>query len=694
MSKEQDRQPDLFESNSQSEKADEGKNSEATQASKTEARKDAPKDKKPKKRSKHDHIPKHERHGPLTDMVDENFLQYASYVICERAIPSLEDGLKPVQRRILHALHEIDDGRFIKVANVVGHSMQYHPHGDASITDALVVLANKKYLIEGQGNFGNLLTGDKAAAPRYIECRLTALARNEIFNKELTEYIPSYDGRNREPVTLPAKLPLLLMLGAEGIAVGLSTRILPHNFIDLLEAMIAIIQKKPFEVYPDLPRGGLIEVSEYENGSGRIRSRAKISPKGKTKLIISELPYGTTTEALQSSIEDAVKKKKVPVSSIYDYTAENVELELKLKPNTNTDKAIKALYAFTRCENSVSCNVVVIRGNRPCEMSVDDILKFNADQLLDILKRELELRKGQLEDAIHTKTLVQIFIENRIYKDIEECETYKAVQKAVRDGFKPFEDKLLREITNKDVEMLLGIPIKRISRFDIEKNRKDIEKIMEELDEVKKNLKSIKRYAVRYLKSLIKKYKDEYPRRSEITSFGDIELRELTAKELTISHDKKNGYIGSDVEGDELFKCSSLDKISIVWDSGVYMTVKPPEKMFVDKNVVYCAKYDRDRIMTMVYKNEQISYIKRFNIGGTILDKEYRCAPEGSKVIFFEEGTPEELYVVYRPRKNQRVHKNVYYPPDVSVKGPKAKGNKLTSKSIARISTSKPRNWD
>jgi topoisomerase-4 subunit A len=641
----------------------------------------------------HDHIPKHQHHGPLTDMIDSNFLQYASYVICERAIPSVEDGLKPVQRRILHSLKEKDDGRFIKVANIVGHTMQYHPHGDASITDALVVIANKHFLVEGQGNFGNLLTGDRAAASRYIECRLTELARTELFNNDLTRFIPSYDGRNKEPVTLPAKLPVLLMMGAEGIAVGLSTRILPHNFIELLEAQIAIIQKKPFEVFPDLPRGGLIDVSEYENGRGRIRSRAKIRPKGDGQLLITELPYGTTTEALANSIEDAVRKKKIMINSIDDYTAESVEIQLRLKSGSDQEKTRKALYAFTRCENSVSCTSIVIRDNRPCDMSVDEILRFNTKLLLDILRRELELSKEKLESSMHTKTLIQIFIENRIYKEIEECETYPAVQKSVRDGFKPFKKKLIREITNEDVEMLLGIPIKRISRFDLNKSSADIEKIMAELVEVENNLKSIKRYAVRYLKTLIKKYSSKYPRKSKITSFSDIEVRELTSKELTVYHDK-NGYIGTEIDGEELFKCSSLDKITLIRESGVYTTIRPPEKLFVDSNLKYCAKYDRDQVITLIYTYKDFSFIKRFKFGGTILDKEYLCTPNGAKVIFLEEGTPEEIYVKYRPRKNQRVHQQVFKPEDFAIKSAKAKGNQLTTKAIARISTTRPRNWD
>jgi len=338
---------------------------------------------------------------------------------------------------------------------------------------------------------------------------------------------------------------MLLMLGAEGIAVGLSTRILPHNFIELLEAVIAVIQKKPFAVYPDLPRGGLIDVSEYDQGNGKIRSRARIEIESKTKLVITELPYATSTEAIENSIEDAVRKKKVPVLSIDDYTAEQVEIHLKLKPGSDPEQAIKSLYAFTQCENSVSCSCIVIKAARPCEMSVDEVIRFNAERLLDLLRRELEIARDRLGEEINTKTLVQIFIENRIYKEIEQCETYPAVQQAVLDGFKPFKKQLRREIENKDVEMLLGIPIKRISLFDINKNREDIE----ELAEVEKNLKSIKRYATSYLNGIIKKYRDQFPRKSEITSFSEIELRELTAKELTIFHDAENGYIGTEVDG-------------------------------------------------------------------------------------------------------------------------------------------------
>ena len=378
-------------------------------------------------------------HGPLRQLVDYNFLQYASYVICDRAIPNVEDGLKPVQRRIMHAISEKDDGRFIKVANVVGHTMQYHPHGDASINDALVSLTNRGgYLIEGQGNFGNIYTGDPAAASRYIECRLTHLAREELFNKELTRYIPSYDGRNKEPVVLPCKLPLLLMLGAEGIAVGLSTKILTYNFIELLEEQIEILHEKkrtPHKctVLPDFQTGGLMDVSEYDNGNGKVKVRAKIGERGGNRLVVTDLPYGQTTESLTSSIEDAVRKKKVAVRAINDFTAENVEIELVLSPGADPEQVKQALYVFTSCETPISSRIVVIYKNRPVEMTVDEILHLNTQQLLIILEAELNFRKDKLLDAFHTKTLVQIFVENRIYKKIEQCKTYEAVYKAVLD---------------------------------------------------------------------------------------------------------------------------------------------------------------------------------------------------------------------------------------------------------------------
>jgi topoisomerase-4 subunit A len=645
----------------------------------------------------HTHLALNSEHGPLRKLVDFNFLQYASYVICDRAIPNVEDGLKPVQRRIMHSLHEKDDGRFIKVANIVGHTMQYHPHGDASINDALVSLTNRGgYLIEGQGNFGNIFTGDPAAASRYIECRLTPLAREEIFNKALTRYIPSYDGRNKEPVVLPCKLPLLLMLGASGIAVGLSTDILTYNFIELLEEQIEILHEKvrtPHKAnpLPDFLTGGLMDVSEYSNGIGKVKVRAKIDERN-GRLVITDLPYGQTTEKITASIEDAVRKKKVAVRAINDFTAENVEIELVLSQGADPEQVRQALYVFTTCETALSSRIVVIHNNRPVEMTVDEILHLNTKQLLVILEAELNLRRDQLLDAFHTKTLVQIFVENRIYKKIEQCKTYEAVVQAVFAGLEPFLDRLRRPVVEEDVEMLLAIQIKRISLFDMSKNKAEIEKILTELAEVEKNLKSLTVYATRYLKELIKKYKAFYPRRTEVKTFKEIEVRELTASELDIKHDTEAQFVGSGVKGESLMKCSSLDKLVFVWDDGRYQMMPPPEKLFVDGNLLYSAIFDRDREMTCVYVHERATFIKRFTFGGTIMNRDYQIAPEGSKILYWQEGCPEELYLRYRPAKGQRIHQQFFKLKDLAVKGSKAKGNRLTTKSVQYID-SKPGRW-
>lgn len=635
-------------------------------------------------------------HGPLRAMMDRNFLEYASYVICDRAIPAMEDGLKPVQRRILWSLHENDDGRFTKVANIVGHCMQYHPHGDASIADALVNLTNKRYLIEGQGNFGNPLTGDQAAASRYIECRLTPLARKEIFNDDLTTFVPNYDGRKKEPVTLPSKLPLLLMTGAEGIAVGMSTKLLSHNFIELLEAQIAILQKKPFKLLPDFFQGGQMDAAEYDDGNGKVKVRARFKKGETSRLVITEVPFGTTTESLMTSIEDAVRKKKVPIRAINDFTSEKVEVELLLSPGTSPDKAMKALYAFTACESSISVRAVVIRKNRPVDSNVSEILRDNTAQCVDIIHRELELRKKNLLDSLHTKTLVQIFIENRIYKRIEECKTSEAVQDAILQGFEPFKAKLLRPISPDDIEMLLSVRIRRISLFDINKSRQEIEGIIKELAEVEKHLAKLIPYVIRYLKDLIKTYRPIYPRCTEITTFSNIEVRELTARELKIGFDAERGYVGHGVGGDTLFECSSYDKLVMFSQDGRYWVMSPPERFFVDGGMMLCAKADRDQEYTMVYtdKDSGFSYIKRFTLGGFILEKEYRAAPEGAQVLLLQTGVPETIFVKYKPAKAQRIHQQVFQTADIAVKGAKARGNQMTAKRIANIATAKPRWWN
>ncbi|NDA67880.1 MAG: DNA topoisomerase IV subunit A, partial [Verrucomicrobia bacterium] len=416
------------------------------------------------------------RELPLHRRVDKGFLEYASYVIRDRAIPNLEDGLKPVQRRILWTLHRSDDGRFVKVANIVGDCMKYHPHGDASIGDALVVLANKRYLIEGQGNFGNIFTGDPAAAPRYIECRLTELARTEVFNDEITQFVPSYDGRNKEPVMLPSKLPLTLMLGAEGIAVGLSCKILPHNFPELLEAQICILKKLPFRCLPDFPTGGQMDARDYQDGKGSVKVRAKIKEKDESTVVIKELPPGTTTESLTNSIEDAVAKGKLKVKSINDFTSEDVEIEIKAPNGVSAQQLTDALFAFTDCEVTINSRITVIRQQRPVELTVSEVLRENTDQLVRLLQQELELKQRQLQDELHFRTLERIFIEERIYKAIEKCKTNDAVKAAVMDGFVPFRKELVRDLAEEDVERLLQVRIRRISLFDINQHREEMEK--------------------------------------------------------------------------------------------------------------------------------------------------------------------------------------------------------------------------
>ena len=667
--------------------------------------------------------------GPMRELYDYNFRQYSAYVICSRAIPAIEDGLKPVQRRILHSLWEKDDGRYTKVANIVGHAMQYHPHGDASIGDAIVVLANKLwgegkgYLIDGQGNYGSLYTGLPHAATRYIECRLTELARNEIFNKKTTQFVPNYDGRKEEPVYLPAKIPLLLMMGADGIAVGLSTAILPHNFIELLEAEICIIQKKPFELYPDFQLGGIMDASEYADGMGKVKIRAKIEKDDKNRLVITELPWGETTDSLSTSIEEAIKKKKVPVRKIHDLTSENVRIELELQTGASQEKAITALYAFTACEKSISSRPVVLDEGRPRMMSVKEILKKNVERLLALVKREQEIRLGELDDLFHARTLDRIFIEERIYKRIEEEKTMEGVQKAIKDGFVPFRKELRRDITESDIERLLKLQIRRISQFDINKNRQEIEDVLAEEAEVKDNLVHLRAFTVKYIKSLISAYRKKYPRCTKIAkgAFEEVDVRAITATELTVRWDKENHYVGSGIRGgEELFKCSSLDELLLVWKDGRFKKVQPEDKLFVDKDLLVVLRYnqekDRDsRDFTLVYEegNYGFSYIKRFTFGGLIRNKEYRLAPAKgkTKVLFLQEGCPDTLYVKYKPAKGQKIHQQYFLPKEkvkrvnvetgmsemrdvVEIRTAGTKGKQLSTKPIQRIASAKGSWWD
>lgn len=675
--------------------------------------------------------------GLLSQVMDVNFLQYASYVICSRAIPTVEDGLKPVQRRILHSLFENDDGRFVKVATVVGNTMSYHPHGDASIFEALVNLENKHYLIEGQGNFGNLLTGAPAAAGRYIECRLTALARNEIFNPKTTNYIPNYDGRKKEPTLLASKLPILLMHGADGIAVGLSTKIFPHNFIELLEAQIALIEGRPFTLYPDFATGGYLDVSEYDDGIGRIKSRAKIETSGNNEIVITELPYGQTSTSLVKSINDAIIRKKLPIKKISDLTADTVNISLVLSPGANQQKVIKSLYAFTNCEVGLTANTMVIEDNKPCEKTVSEILRSNVKNLQALLKKELEISIDELMEQRQKKTLVQIFIEERIYKRIEQCKTNEEVKQAILDGFEPFKDRLFREITPEDIEMLLSVPIRRISLYDMSKNRKELEEIALELDEAEKNLKSLKSYTIRYLKGLIKKYQyeeveieveeeqvketkskkdsskdkpskskkkktkkvtvEKYPRYAKLMQFDVIDVRAITSSECTIMYDKESGYLGTAVKtGEELFKCSSLDKLIVLSNDGKFMLIPVPEKQFVDKNLILCEVFNRDTQYTAIYtESDTFTKIKRFAFGGLIMNKEYNLLPDGGVIRLLEKGTPEFIWIKFKQVKNLHFIQKIISPEKVvAVKGVKAGGKNITAKAIQYVvADSKPPRW-
>ncbi len=632
--------------------------------------------------------------GPLKRLMDQNFLQYAAYVIRDRAIPGLYDGLKPVQRRILYSLHENDDGKFIKVANIVGYCMQYHPHGDASIEEALVALANRIFLIERQGNFGNLLTGDPPAAARYIECRLTDLARTEIFNDDLTEFVPTYDGRKKEPAALPAKIPLLLMLGAEGIAVGISTRILPHNFAELLEAQIAILSKKPFRVLPDFPQGGLMDPQAYDDGRGHVLVRARIEKKNERTLVIRELPTGTTTDSITASIEEAARRKKIKIKNINDFTAEHVEIEIQFPPEQDLDRATAALYAFTQCQVQIPSRIVVIRDSKPVEMDVPAILRHNTSRLVDILRRELVRKRRRLIEDKHHKTLVRLFVENRIYKKIESCKSATAIMKAVQDGLQPFRSHLQRDVTRDDIESLLGIPIRRISRFDLERNRKEIDALSDELEKVEKDLSRPVQFAIRYLEGMRKKYRRAFPRRTRLATFGEVSERELTADELTISYDRGKGYIGHGIQGDRLLSCSPLDKLLLVWKDGSCKVVAPPEKLFVDSSLVYCAILDRERVMTMVYELDLFSYYKKFTVGGLITNRESRLAPKGANILFFSDDNPRILFVRYAPEKRSKIRQQRFIVDRQPVRYRDLKATVLTANVIEYVGSVKAPDWD
>lgn len=620
----------------------------------------------------------------LKSLLDSNYLEYASYVIKERAIPHIDDGLKPVQRRILHTLSEMDDGKFHKVANVVGRTMQYHPHGDASIGSALVVLANRDYFIDKQGNFGNIFTGDVAAASRYIECRLTPLAKEVLFNKEITEFLPSYDGRNNEPVTLPCKIPYLLLHGADGIAVGMSTSILPHNFIEVLSAQIAFLKGEEFQLFPDFEFGGRIDVSQYADGNGKVKVRAKIDAPDEKHLVIREIPYGTTSEKLIASIEKAAKKGRIKINQIQDYSSEKIEIELNLPRGVYADQVLKALYAFTDCEMSHSLQLIVIKDSRPVELSVSEVLKYSTLKLKANLQRELEIELGKLKDRLHIKTLEQIFIENRIYKQIEEQTTYEAVIQSVHSGLEPFQHLIIRTVTDDDVEHLLQIKIKRISRFDINKYRKEIAEIHARIKEVKALLSQMTQTTIDYIQDLLAKHGPGRERKTAIETFDEVSLSKVAVRNLKLSFD--DGYLGTNVKGDQSIPVSSFDKILVIGATS-FKVMPVPEKQFIEKDIHFFGVINKDQVFNCLFRDQTtgLGFLKRFKVEKFILEKEYPFVPDNAKVLFFEPDPAPTIRVYYMRAKRIRVTYEDIDFSQILVKGYASKGNRVSTKPIRKV---------
>jgi len=634
----------------------------------------------------------------LSGMYQNWFLDYASYVILERAVPDLNDGLKPVQRRILHSMKRMDDGRYNKVANIIGHTMQFHPHGDASIGDALVQIGERDLLIDTQGNWGNILTGDSAAAPRYIEARLSKFALDVIFNPKTTEWKLSYDGRNKEPVTLPVKFPLLLSLGVEGIAVGLASKILPHNFNELIDATIDYLQGKNFVIYPDFPTGGFIDISRYNDGQrgGVVKIRAKIDKIDKKELVITEIPFGKTTSSLIESIIKASEKGKIKIRKIDDNTSANVEIVIQLMPGVSPDMTIDALYAFTDCEYSISPNTCVITDNKPSFMGVSSILKHSADRTVNLLKAELEIRKAELQEEWHMSSLEKIFIEERIYRDIEESETWEAVITAIDKGLKPFRKRLLRDVTREDIIKLTEIRIKRISKFDVKKADEHIKGLEVELEEVKNHLKNIIPYTINYFKQIKKKYGKGWERKTEIRSFDTIQAAKVVANNARLYINYKEGFIGTGLKKDEFVcECSDMDDIIIIRKDGVFLITKVADKVFVGNDILYAQvfiKNDERTIYNIVYQDGKDGSLlaKRCAITGLTRDKEYNMTrgKAGSKIVYFSanpNGEAEVIKVYHKPKARLKKLEFEFDFGQLGIKGKSSMGNILTKNAVHKI---------
>jgi len=647
----------------------------------------------------------------VSGMYKDWFLDYASYVILERAVPSIEDGFKPVQRRILHSMKDLDDGRFNKVANIVGHTMQYHPHGDASIADAMVQIGQKELLIETQGNWGNILTGDRSAASRYIEARLSKFALEVVFSPKITKWQSSYDGRRKEPINLPVKFPLLLTQGGEGIAVGLSTKILPHNFIELINSSIKCLKGKKFTLFPDFPTSGIMDVSNYNDGlrGGRIKVRARINQLNKNTLVISQIPFSTTTSSLIDSIVKANDNGKIKIRKIEDNTANNVEILVHLPSGVSPDKTIDGLFAFTSCETSISPLGCVIENNKPLFVGVSEILRRSTEHTRELLKLELEYKRGDFENQWHYASLERIFIENRIYRDIEDVDTWEGVIKAISDGLQPFINKLKREIVKDDVIRLTEIKIKRISKFDIDKAKLRIQSIESELEQINYNLNNLTDFAISYFKNLKSVYGKDRKRKTEIKIFADVDAKKVVVKNSKLYVNREEGFIGTSIRKDEFVEeCSDIDDIIAFTQNGEMMVTKVDSKKFIKKNIVHVSvfkKKDKRTVYNMIYRDGKkgTSYIKRFSVTGVTRDKMYNLTrgTEGTKILYFSanpNGEAEIVNVILRQSSSIKKLKWELDFADLEIKGRGSKGNIVTKYTVNRIefkekglSTLKPR---
>ena len=629
----------------------------------------------------------------VKNLFDSNFIQYASYVIRDRAIPEIIDGLKPVQRRILHTLLEKDDGRLTKVAKVCGDVATYHPHGDASIYTALVNLANKEIFIDKQGNYGNMYTGDGPAAPRYIECRLRPVTRDILYNPKITQYVPSYDGRAKEPVCFRAKLPLVLIMGAEGIAVGMSTQILSHNVHEVIEAEKKCLRGEPFQLFPDFQTGGLIDCSEYKDGLGKIVTRARMDTSDEKRIVITELPYGCTTESLMDSIEKAARTGKVKIASINDFTSATVNVEIKLPRGVYVKDVVDSLYAFTDCEKTVYCNLLVIKDNMPVQMTVTEVIEYHSKQLLGILKEELEVERAELMEKLHLRTLERIFIEERIYKSIEQMRTEEAVNKAVKDGFVPFRAEILRDITNDDIDHLLKIPIRRISLYDMNKNRKEVQAINARLKEISHLLKHLVDYAVTCLDGIEAKLNPAtIKRRTELTNIRTVDVKTVVKRDTSLKYDEKNGYLGTAVSGGtELLKITPFDRILYVRKSGIYTVTEAPSKVFVGPEMRWCGFADKESLskvlFTILYRDPQTQYvyIKRCKINAYIMNRDYFFAPDGMEVLHIDTRKNFSFALNYVPKPRVKILKESFKAQDYMEKGLKALGTRIVSKEVQSV---------